>query len=137
METLRAAMATLHILWFNLAIQSIVILICLKVLANHGGVYRALGVGGTNYAHLEARHNLSALMLAEERNPRSVEWHLDPLTQALTELATAKARIAEFEKLYVTQKEFLPIQRAVYGVVIVVGTTAITSILFLIWKGKP
>jgi len=118
-------MDAVHILWLNLMVQLAAILACAKAFCVANGRLSMIG---------SSRDCISMPMIAEGR--QGSDWHMEPLTQALTELSAAKAQIASFEARFVTKEEFSPVKRVVYGMVSVILTTAMLSILVLIWKGK-
>lgn len=69
-------------------------------------------------------------------------WKPDPLTEAISDLDHLKDEVSTLSKKVseecVSKYEFQPIQRVVYGMVAVILTTALLSLLVLIWKGtKP
>ena len=91
--------------------------------------------------------SLNHCVFADQGNPRE-GWNPDPLTQALTDLKSAKDQILEQKETiarmddhFLTRKEFnlafTPVRNVVYGMVGIIITTALASVLLLIWKSKP
>jgi hypothetical protein len=118
-----------YIIWFNLAVQFAVVF------------------SGMLYLHFRrhARVSMPNVCLLNEstHEASSSGWHPDILTQTIVELAATRekviahdARLAELDIRYVTKAEFVPVRMVVYGMVGVILTTALLSILVLIWRTK-
>jgi hypothetical protein len=91
--------------------------------------------------------SLNHCVFADQGNPRE-GWSPDPLTQALTDLKAAKEQITEQKETiarmddhFLTRREFsnafTPVRNVVYGMVGIILSSALASILLLIWKSKP
>jgi len=77
---------------------------------------------------------------ADDLNNESHGWRTDPLTEVRTESRDIRRRVGTIEEClkdqYVTRADFDPVRRVVYGLVGLVLTTAVGSILALIWNVK-
>ena len=118
-------MSLAYVLYINLTIQLFAASVCMC------GLHRLAGGFGC--------------FLSEDHRPDSGEWRPDPLTQAITQIETAKKqgegqdeRIMALETtLAVLLAEFRLVRTIVFGMVGLVCTTALASVLVLIWKTKP
>ena len=124
-----------HVLWINLAVQILALSVC--------AVY---------VQRLAKDVRWFWCFLAEDHHSGFGEWKMDPLTQALIEIDAAKKQgegqderllsleqgIAAFRAEFkVLLAEFRLVRTIVFGMVGLVCTTALASLLVLIWKTKP
>ena len=75
-------------------------------------------------------------ILGEDNYHLSGEWREDPLTAKLSKMESDIREALHFQKTFVTQQEFKPVKAIVYGMVGVILTAVIISIISLVVSGK-